>query len=90
MFSFVTWSGCAALTGNDHTETGRDLVWKFSVRGGFTPVTVSLSQNTNTAVLPQSMRFIDSIGQLAVVDGAQQGLVLIDLNTLQFAHSPYY
>jgi len=51
---------------------------------------VSLSQNTNTAVSPQSMRFIDSLGQLAVVDGAQQGLVLIDLNSLQFAHNPYY
>ena len=90
MFSFVMWSGCAPLAGNDHTETARDLVWKFSMRGGFAPVTVSISQNTTTAVLPQSMRFIDSLGQLAVVDGAQQGLVLIDLNTLQFAHSPYY
>jgi hypothetical protein len=90
MFSFVVWSGCAKLTANDHTETARDLVWKFSLGGGFTPVTVSLSQNTTTAVNPQSMRFIDSLGQLAVVDGAQQGLVLIDLNTLQFAHNPYY
>jgi len=90
MFSFVMWSGCAPLAANDHTETARDLVWKFSLRGGFTPVTVSLSQNTTTAVSPQSMRFIDSLGQLAVVDGAQQGLVLIDLNTLQFAHNPYY
>jgi hypothetical protein len=90
MFSFVMWSGCTKLAGNDHTETARDMVWKFSMRGGFTPVTVSLSQNTNTAVSPQSMRFIDSLGQLAVVDGAQQGLVLIDLNSLQFAHNPYY
>jgi hypothetical protein len=90
MFSFVMWSGCAPLAANDHTETARDMVWKFSLRGGFTPVTVSLSQNTTTAVSPQSMRFIDSLGQLAVVDGAQQGLVLIDLNTLQFAHNPYF
>ncbi|HEY3815660.1 MAG TPA: hypothetical protein VGL81_00735 [Polyangiaceae bacterium] len=90
MFSFVMWSGCTPLAGNDHTETARDLVWKFSMRGGFSPVTVSISQNTTTAVLPQSMRFIDSLGQLAVVDGAQQGLILIDLNTLQFAHDPYY
>jgi hypothetical protein len=90
MFSFVMWSGCTPLASNDHTETARDLVWKFSMRGGFAPVTVSISQNTTTAVLPQSMRFIDSLGQLAVVDGAQQGLVLIDLNTLQFAQGPYY
>ena len=36
------------------------------------------------------MKFIDSLGQLAVVDGAQQGLVLIDLNTIGFAHNPYF
>jgi len=45
------WSGCTPLVSNDHTETARDLVWKFSMRGGFSPVTVSLSQNTTTAVL---------------------------------------
>jgi hypothetical protein len=90
MFSFVQWGGCAPLVGYDHTETARDLVWKFSLRNGFQPVTVSLSQNTTTAVSPASMRFIDSLGQLAVVDSAQQGLVIIDLNTLQFAHTPYY
>jgi len=90
MFSYVMWSGCAPLVSNDHTETARDMQWKFSLRGGFSPVTVSLSGGTTTAVSPQSMRFIDSLGQLAVVDGEQQGLVLIDLNTLAFAHSPYF
>ena len=90
MFSFVNWSGCAQLVSNDHTETARDTQWKFSIRGGFSPITVSLSGGTSTAVSPQSMRFIESLGQLAVVDGQQQGLVLIDLNTLGFAHNPYY
>jgi hypothetical protein len=60
------------------------------VRGGFNPLTVSITGNTNTAVSPQSMRFIESFGQLAVIDGELQGLVLIDLNTLAFAHAPYY
>ena len=27
---------------------------------------------------------------LAIVDGAQQGLVLIDLGTISFAHAPYF
>ncbi len=31
------------------------------------------------------MLFINSLGQLAVVDGSQQGLVLIDLNTVAFS-----
>jgi hypothetical protein len=43
-----------------------------------------------TAVSPQSMRFIDSLGQLAVVDGASQGLVLIDLGSVGLAHTPYF
>jgi hypothetical protein len=89
-FSFVTWSGCGTLTGQDHTLTARDLNWKFSVRGGFSPLVISITGNTTTAVSPQSMRFIESFGQLAVVDGESQGLVLIDLNTLGLAHTPYY
>jgi hypothetical protein len=88
--SFVTWSGCGALTGGNHTLTARDQNWKFSVRGGFSPLMVSITGNTTTAVSPQSMKFIESFGQLAIVDGELQGLVLIDLNTLAFAHNPYY
>ena len=90
MFSFVMWSGCTPLVANDHTETARDMQWRFSMRGGFSPLTVSITQGTTTAVSPQSMRFIDSLGQLAVVDGSPQGLVLIDLNSLAFAHNPYF
>jgi hypothetical protein len=90
MFSFVIWSGCTPLVANDHTETARDMQWRFSLSGGFSPLTMSITQGTTTAVSPQSMRFIDSLGQIAVVDGSQQGLVLIDLNSLAFAHNPYF
>jgi hypothetical protein len=89
-FSYVVWSGCGKLGFGDHTLTARDLNWRFSLRGGFAPLTVSITGGTTTAVSPQSMRFIDSLGLLAVVDGEAQGLVLIDLNTITFAHNPYY
>jgi hypothetical protein len=36
------------------------------------------------------MLFIDSLGQLALVDGSSQGLVLIDLNTVTLAHTPFF
>ena len=87
MFSYVTWGGCGTpMTGSgDHTLTARDLTWKFSVAGGFSALTISLSGTTGLSVNPQSMLFIPSLGQLAVVDGAQQGLVLIDLNTVAFS-----
>ncbi len=85
LFSYVTWSGCGTPMSGSHTLTERDLQWKFSIAGGFSPLTISLSGTTGVAVSPQSMLFISSLGQLAVVDGAQQGLVLIDLNEVAFS-----
>jgi hypothetical protein len=84
MFSFFLWSGCGSTTGpGDHTLATRDLAWRFSMRGGFSPLSLQLTtQTTGNAVSPQSMRFINSLGQLAVVDGEAQGLVLIDLNVV--------
>jgi hypothetical protein len=95
-FSFAMWRGCTPSTqmcggaACDHTSTQRDFVWKFSTRGSFVPLAINLTGNTTTAVAPQSMLFIDSLGQLAIVDGASQGLVLIDLNSVAFAHTPYF
>jgi hypothetical protein len=65
--------------------TTRDLAWKFTVSGGFSPITISLAGTTGATVAPQSMLFISSLGQMAVVDGSQQGLVLIDLDTVAFS-----
>jgi hypothetical protein len=90
MFSFVMWGACGArpLGSLDHTLATRDLTWRFSMRGSFSPLTVSLvSPVTGGAVNPQSMRFIDSLGQVAVVDSESQGLVLIDLNLVAVAHN---
>jgi hypothetical protein len=89
MFSDVMWSGCAPAGGfGDHTLSTRDLTWKFSMRGSFSPLTVSLVvQGTTNAVSPQSMRFIAPFGQMAVVDAEAQGLVLIDLNIVAVVHN---
>src|ERR1019366_1671082 len=86
IFSYVTWAGCGGMpmTG-DHTLSARDLSWRFSVIGGFSPLTVSLGGTSGAQVSPQSMLFVNSLGELAVVDGADQGLVLIDLNSVAFS-----
>jgi hypothetical protein len=81
MFSFVVWGGQAPLQ--------RETVWKFAARGQFTPLIINLASST-TSVSPQSMRFIDVLGQLAVVDGASQGLILIDLDAVNLARAPYF
>jgi hypothetical protein len=67
----------------------RDSSWHFQSRGQFTSLTVNLAATTTT-VDPQSMRFIDALGQLAVIDAASQGLVLIDLSTVALARAPFF
>jgi hypothetical protein len=95
MFAFILWGGApppapsTTVPAPGFTTTQRDYQWRFSTRGQFAPLTVNIGGNT-TEVAPQSMLFIESLGQLAVVDGASQGLVLIDLNTVAFAHSPFF
>jgi hypothetical protein len=78
MFAITMWNGIAS--GMDVTPV-RDTVWKFTTRGEFVPLTVNLAASS-TAVSPRSMRFIDSLGELAIVDGSGQGLVLINLDTV--------
>ncbi len=91
MFSFYVQPGTGtAPTCQTHTLAQRDMQWQFAMTGGFSPISISLSAGSGAGVSPQSMKFIEPFGQLAVVDGSQQGLVIIDLNTLSFAHSPYY
>jgi DNA-binding beta-propeller fold protein YncE len=71
------------------TASTRDLSWRFGLRGGFTQQGINLAAQT-TAVVPQSMSFIDSIGRLAVVDGSSQGLILISLDSVAVAGSPFF
>jgi hypothetical protein len=57
----------------------RDMSFQFTETGGFVPIEIALSQG---AVLAQSIRFVRGIDQLAIPDGASQGLLLFDLNAL--------
>ncbi len=90
MFSYVVWNGIDTEQGaKNDLVPDRDYVWKFSTRGQFVPLTVNLAASTSV-VSPQSMRYIEPLGQMAVVDGSSQGLVLIDLNNVAEAHAPYF
>ena len=72
-------------------STARDLQWHFSVRGGFDPLTLSITQGGQRRRRARSRcDFIEPLGRLAVVDGEQQGLVVFDLYTLEFATGPFY
>jgi hypothetical protein len=67
----------------------RDTVYRFSTRGGFQTLIVSVA-GASISVNPQSMHYIETFGQMAVVDGASQGLVLIDLRAVTVARAPYF
>ena len=89
-FSYVTWMGCSAPASSaDHTLTPRDYTWRFQVRGGFSPLVISLTGNTLTPISPQSSRYIQPFGLFAVVDGQTQGLELIDLNAVALTKTYY-
>jgi hypothetical protein len=91
MFSYYIQPATgSAASCSTHSLAQRDMQWQFSMTGGFSPIAIALNAGSGAGVSPQSMKFIEPFGQLAVVDGSQQGLVIIDLNTLGFAHSPYY
>ena len=49
--------------------------------GGFITLGANLAAQT-AAVSPQSLVFVPQIGQLAVVDGAAEGLVLVSLDSV--------
>lgn len=69
----------AVYRGNTPSERGMAFTWQ--VAGGFAPLTANLVAQS-AAVLPQTMSFVPQIGQLAVVDGAAQGLVLVSLDSV--------
>jgi hypothetical protein len=85
-FSFFVQNG--SKVGLDSVPE-RDTVWRFSARGQFLPLVINLAAQTS-AVNPQSMRFIETLGQVAVVDAASQGLILIDLGAVSIARAPYF
>ncbi len=67
----------------------RGTQWKFATRGQFQALAINLASQT-PAVSLQSMRFVGTLGQIAIVDAASQGLVLIDLDSVAVARAPYF
>lgn len=79
----------AIIGGENGVNPARDTQYTFSTRGQFRSLFVDIGGGS-TSVNPQSMRYIESLGQIGVVDGASQGLVLIDLRAVTVARAPYF
>jgi hypothetical protein len=83
MFNFFVAGGIGGAI------PARDTQYTFSTRGQFSTLGVAIG-GSSISVNPQSMRYIESLGQIGVVDGASQGLVLIDLRAVTVARAPYF
>ncbi len=91
-FSFWVTRGSKAVDANGKRlgPVPRDTVYGgIQTRGQPLPLLINLASST-VAVDVQSMRFIESLGQIAVVDAQSNGLVLIDLGGVAVAHAPYF
>lgn len=68
----------------------RDAVFTWHTSGGFTALVMSLT-TLSAVVAPQTIQFLQQPEQLAVVDGASQGLSLFSLDTFAVTKpSPFY
>ncbi len=68
----------------------RDTVFTWHTTGGFTPLLMSLA-TLSSVVAPQSIQFLRQPEQMAVVDGASQGLSLFSLDSFSVVRpSPFY
>jgi hypothetical protein len=71
-------------------ESLRDSAFRWQTTGGFAALEMSLT-SLSTVVAPQSIQYLPQSEQLAVVDGASQGLSLFSLDTFGVVKpSPFY
>lgn len=70
--------------------SARDSFFRWQTTGGFAALEMSLT-SLSTVVAPQSIQYLPQSEQLAVVDGASQGLSLFSLDTFGVVKpSPFY
>ena len=81
MFAIVMWNEVDTTADRNGASPVRGIEWAFSTRGRYSPLAINLGVRT-VAIAPQTLRFIEPLRQLAVVDASNQGLQLYDLMTL--------
>jgi hypothetical protein len=72
------------------SESERDSTFTWQTSGGFIPLAMTLT-SLSAVVAPQSIQFLQAPEQMAVVDGASQGLSLFSLDTFSVVKpSPFF
>lgn len=69
----------------------RDMTFVYEVTGGFAPLTISLTRNDTSIILPQELARVPGYRLLSAVDAQDRGLMLLSLDTLAVVSpSPFY
>lgn len=69
----------------------RDMTFSYDLTGGFSPLTISLTRNDTSIILPQALTTVPGYNLLSVVDAQDRGLMLLSLDTLTVASpSPFF
>jgi hypothetical protein len=79
----------AVYGGTQRTE--RDMAFVYEIAGGFSPLTISLTRNDTSIILPQTLTRVPGFRMLSAVDAQDRGLMLLSLDTLTVVSpSPFY
>jgi len=71
-----------AITAPVESDPTRDSAFRFATQGQFNPLFASLTDETSD-VLPQTISYLPSTGELAIADGSLEGLMLVSTRTMQ-------
>ncbi len=69
----------------------RDMTFYYDLTGGFSALSISLTRNDTSIILPQTLTLVPGVDLLAAVDAQDRGLMLLSLDTLGVASpSPFF
>jgi hypothetical protein len=69
-------------------QLARDMNFRFTTQGSFQPLSVNLAASTQD-VQPQSLMFVPPTGEIAVTDGALNGLFMVSTQSIQISRQFY-
>jgi hypothetical protein len=79
----------AVYGGTNPSERG--MTFFYDVIGGFQPLSISLTRNDTSVILPQVLTGVPGVNLLAAVDSQDRGLMLLSLDSLSVASpSPFF
>ena len=65
----------------------RDMNFRFTTNGSFTPLLVNLATDPSALILPQALAYVSSTGELVVTDGSTNGLIFVSLSSATLTRS---